>query len=89
MLERWGVGLALAISGIVGASTQVLGDHKNLSPLMIGGGLVTTAVGAALLADGLLRRQRFMRWQAGQGKVSLRPAAVPGRFAGATLVWRF
>jgi hypothetical protein len=83
------VGLGLTIVGIVGATTRMLGDHKQLSVPIIGAGLVTTAVGCALLADGILRRQRFMRWQAGQSRVSLRPEAVPGRFAGATLVWRF
>lgn len=83
------IGLALTIFGIVGASTRVLGDHKNLSAPMIGAGLVTTAVGCALLADGILRRQKFMRWQAGKTKVSLHPSAVPGRFAGATLLWQF
>ena len=83
------LGLALAISGIVGATTRMLGDHKNLSVPMIGAGLVTTAIGAALLADGVLRRKRFNKWQAGQTKVALVPSAVPGRYAGATLVLRF
>jgi hypothetical protein len=83
------LGLALAISGIVGASTRMLGEHKNLSVPMIGAGLVSTAIGAALLADGVLRRKRFNRWQASQAKVALVPSAVPGRYAGATLVLRF
>jgi hypothetical protein len=65
----------------------MLGDHKRLSVPMIGGGLVATALGTALLVDGVMRRRRFLKWRA-KG-VALVPALVPGRFAGATLTLRF
>ncbi|MBL9101356.1 MAG: hypothetical protein JNL82_10385 [Myxococcales bacterium] len=80
-------GLGLTIAGIVGATTTMLGDHKRLSVPMIGGGLVATALGTALLVDGVMRRRRFLKWRA-KG-VALVPALVPGRFAGATLTLRF
>jgi hypothetical protein len=80
-------GLALTIAGIVGATTAMLGDNRRLSVPMIGVGLVSTALGTGLLVDGILRRQRFFKWQA-RG-VSLVPVAAPGRFAGAMVGWRF
>ncbi len=82
-------GLGLAIAGIVGATTSMLGDRKRLSVPMIGVGLVSSALGWALFADGILRRKAFMRWQSKQGSVALVPALAPGRFAGLTLVGRF
>lgn len=82
-------GLGLAIAGIVGATTTMLGDHKRLSVPMIGVGLVSSALGWALFADGILRRKAFMRWQSKQGTVALMPALAPGRFAGLALVGRF
>lgn len=82
-------GLGLTIAGIVGATTTMLGDHKRLSVPMIGVGLVSSALGWALFADGILRRKAFMRWQSRTGTVALAPALVPGRFAGLTLVGRF
>jgi hypothetical protein len=77
------VGLGLAIGGIVGATTDVLGDSKRLSVPMIGVGLVASAVGWALFADGVLRRKKFMRWQSKSGEVALAPVLAPGRAAGA------
>lgn len=82
-------GLGLAIGGIVGATTSVLGDHKRLSVPMIGVGLVASAIGWALFADGVLRRKKFMRWQAKGGAVALLPVLVPGRVAGLQLALRF
>lgn len=82
-------GLGLTIAGIVGATTTVLGDNKRLSVPMIGVGLVSSALGWALFADGILRRKAFMRWQSKQGTVALAPALAPGRFVGLTLVGRF
>ena len=82
-------GLALTIACIVGATTTVLGDHKRLSVPMIGGGLVTSALGWALFADGILRRKNFQRWQAGAKKVVVAPALAPGRFAGVMVIGRF
>jgi hypothetical protein len=77
-------GLALTISGIVGASTSLLGEQKRLAVPMIGVGLVTTAIGAALLVDGFLRRKRFLQWEAKGAKVSVRPGVT-----GAALSLRF
>lgn len=82
-------GLALTIAGIVGATTSMLGDHKRLSVPMIGGGLVATALGTALLVDGVMRRRKFLRWEAGGKQVAVVPVLTPGRFAGATLLLRF
>lgn len=82
-------GLGLTIAGIVGATTTMLGENKRLSVPMIGVGLVSSALGWALFADGILRRKAFMRWQSKQGTVALMPTLAPGRFAGLTLVGRF
>ena len=82
-------GLGLTIAGIVGATTSWLGDRKRLSVPMIGVGLVSSALGWALFADGIFRRRAFLRWQSKAGTVALAPAFAPGRFAGLTLVGRF
>jgi len=82
-------GLVLTIAGIVGATTSMLGDNKRLSVPMIGGGLVTSALGWALFADGILRRKAFMRWQGKGSAVAVMPALAPGRFAGLAIVGRF
>lgn len=82
-------GLGLAIAGIVGATTTMLGDHKRLSVPMIGVGLVSSALGWALFADGILRRKAFMRWQGKGSAVAVMPALAPGRFAGLAIVGRF
>lgn len=82
-------GLGLAIGGIVGATTDVLGDSKRMSVPMIGVGLVASAIGWALFADGVLRRKKFMRWRANGGEVTLAPVLVPGRVTGLQLGLRF
>ncbi len=86
------VGLGLLVLGIVNVATPALGQRGRLSPPLIGGGLVTAALGIGLLADGILRRQRFMRWQARGGQVTLAPQVWPGpqhRSAGLQLGVRF
>lgn len=83
------LGLGLAIAGIVGATTSMLGEHKRLSVPMIGVGLVSSAIGWGLFADGVLRRKKFMRWQEKGGQVVLAPMLVPGRVAGMSLGLRF
>ena len=83
------LGLGLAIAGIVGATTSVLGDRKSLSVPMVGVGVVASAIGWGLFADGVLRRKKFLRWQAKGGQVTLAPTLVPGRLAGVSLSLRF
>ncbi len=83
------LGLGLAIAGIVGATTSVLGDRKSLSVPMVGVGVVASAIGWGLFADGILRRKKFQRWQAKGGQVTLAPTLVPGRLAGVSLSLRF
>ncbi len=83
------LGFGLLVAGIVGATTSMLGDQKRLSVPMIGVGLVSSAIGWGLFADGVLRRKRFMRWQAKGGQVTLSPTLVPGRLAGVSLGLRF
>ena len=83
------LGLGLAIAGIIGATTSVLGDRKSLSVPMVGVGVVASAIGWGLLADGILRRKKFQRWQAKGGQVTLAPTLVPGRLAGVSLSLRF
>ena len=83
------LGLGLAIAGIVGATTDVLGDQKRLSVPMVGFGIVASAIGWGLFADGILRRKKFTRWQAKGGQVAVAPMLVPGRLAGVSLGLRF
>ncbi len=82
-------GLGLAIAGVVGATTDMLGDRKRLSVPMIGVGVVASAIGWALFADGVLKRKKFMRWQNKGAEVTLAPVLVPGRVVGASLGLRF
>ena len=82
-------GLGLAIAGVVGATTDMLGDHKRLSVPMVGVGVVASAIGWGLFADGILRRKKFMRWQSKGGQLTISPALVPGRLAGVSLGLRF
>jgi hypothetical protein len=83
------LGLGLAIAGVVGATTDMLGDNKRLSVPMVGFGIVASAIGWGLFADGILRRKKFMRWQAKGGQLTISPALVPGRLAGVSLGLRF
>ncbi|HEY0138157.1 MAG TPA: hypothetical protein VGB85_28920 [Nannocystis sp.] len=83
------LGLALAVAGIVGATTDMLGEQKRLSVPMVGVGVVASAIGWGLFADGILRRKKFMRWQAKGGQLTVAPALVPGRLAGVSLGLRF
>ena len=67
----------------------MLGEQKRLLVPMVGFGLVASAIGWGLFADGILRRQKFMRWKARGGQVAVSPIVVPGRLAGVSLGLRF
>jgi hypothetical protein len=71
----FGLGIAARVTDVFGA------DHRAGVPL-IGGGLVTAAIGWGLFTHGMLRRQAYLRWKNTR-------ATVAPTLGGATFVLRF
>ena len=74
------LGLVVLGLGIAARTTDVFGEDRRAGVPLIGGGLVTTAIGWGLFTHGILRRRAFLRWQAGRATVAIGGAGLQLRF---------
>lgn len=74
------LGLVVLGLGIAARTSDVFGEDRRAGVPLIGGGLVTAAVGWGLFTHGILRRRAFLRWQAGRTQVALGGAGLQLRF---------
>lgn len=74
------LGLVVLGLGIAARTTDVFGEDRRAGVPLIGGGLVTTAIGWGLFTHGILRRRAFLRWQAGRATVAVGATGLQLRF---------
>ena len=83
---------AAGIAGVAGVLASPCSSVWHPGGRFVAGagvGVVASAIGWGLFADGILRRKKFMRWQAKDGQLTISPAPVPGRLAGVSPGLRF